>query len=82
MLGAKQDENETPKEHWQKLIAFQRNCDKKDIKRDDPHIPQAITTFTDKQHLLNPREDNKPQNSNGTNRSHSAVMTEDKSDWP
>ena len=31
----KQEENETPEEHWQKLVSLEKNCEFKDIKQKD-----------------------------------------------
>ena len=47
-MWAKQDENETPEEHWKKLVALERNCDFKDIKQEDLKISKFITSITDK----------------------------------
>ena len=32
---AKQEENETPEEHWKNLITLEKNCKLKDIKQED-----------------------------------------------
>ena len=32
---AKQEDKETPEEHWKKLITLEKNCDFKNIKRED-----------------------------------------------
>ena len=45
---AKQEENETPEEHWKKLITLERNCEFKDIKQEDLLISKFITSRTDK----------------------------------
>ena len=34
-FSAKQEENETPEEHWKKLITLEKTCDFKDIKQED-----------------------------------------------
>ena len=33
IFWAKQKANETPEEHWKKLITAEKNCDSKDIKQ-------------------------------------------------
>ena len=45
---AKQEENETPEEHWKKLITLEKTCDFKDIKQEDLLISKFITSITDK----------------------------------
>ena len=45
---AKQEENETPEEHWKKLITLEKNCEFKDIKQEDILISKFITSITDK----------------------------------
>ena len=45
---AKREDNETPKEHWKKLITLQKNCDFKDIKQEALLISKFITSMTDK----------------------------------
>ena len=45
---AKQEENETPEEHWKKLITLEKNCEFKDIKQEDLLISKFITSITDK----------------------------------
>ena len=45
---AKQEENETPEEHWRKLVSFERNCEFKDIKQDNLLISKLIPSHTDK----------------------------------
>ena len=47
-FSAKQEENETPKEHWKKLITLEKTCEFKDIKREDLLISKFITSITDK----------------------------------
>ena len=49
---SKQEENETPEEHWKKLITLEKNCEFKDIKQEDILISKFITSITDKK----PRE--------------------------
>ena len=45
---AKQEENETPEEHWKKLITLEKNCEFKDNKQVDLLISKFITSITDK----------------------------------
>ena len=45
---AKQEENETPEEHWKKLITLGKNCEFKDFKQEDLLISKFITSITDK----------------------------------
>ena len=45
---AKQEENETPEEHWKKLITLEKTCDFKDIKQEDLLISKFFTSITDK----------------------------------
>ena len=45
---AKQKENETPEEHWRKLVSLEKNCEFKDIKQEDLLISKFITSITDK----------------------------------
>ena len=45
---AKQEENETPEEHWKKLITLEKNCEFKDIKQEEILISKFITSITDK----------------------------------
>ena len=45
---AKQEENETPEEHWKKLVTLEKNCDFKNIKQEDILISKFITSITDK----------------------------------
>ena len=45
---AKQEENETPEEHWRKQVPLERNCEFKDIKQEDLLISKFITSITDK----------------------------------
>ena len=61
---AKQEENETPEEHWKKLITLEKNCELKDIKQEDILISKFITSRTDKKLSgeTYPREDPKPEN--------------------
>ena len=47
-LWAKQEENETPEEHWKKIITLEKNCKFKDIKQEDLLISKFITSITDK----------------------------------
>ena len=43
----KQEENETPEEHWRKLVSLEKNCEFKDNK-EDLLISKFITSITDK----------------------------------
>ena len=45
---AKQEENETPEEHWKKLITLERTCELKDTKQEDLLISKFITSINDK----------------------------------
>ena len=45
---AKQEVNETPEEHWEKLITLEKICDFKQIKQEDLLISKFITNNTDK----------------------------------
>ena len=45
---AKQEESETPEEHWKKLITLEKNCEFKDIKQEVLLISKFITSITDK----------------------------------
>ena len=45
---AKQEDNETPEEHWRKLVSLEKNCEFKDIKQEDLLISKVITSITDK----------------------------------
>ena len=45
---AKQENNETPEDHWRKLVSLERNCEFKDIKHEDLLISNFITSITDK----------------------------------
>ena len=45
---AKQRENETPAEHWRKLVSLEKNCEIKHIKQEDLLISKVITSITDK----------------------------------
>ena len=47
---AKQEENETPEEHWRKLVSLEKNCEFKDIKQEDLLISKFITSITDKKY--------------------------------
>ena len=47
-VWAKQEENETPEEHWRKLVSLEKNCEFKDIKQEDLLISKFITSITDK----------------------------------
>ena len=48
-VWAKQKENETPEEHWRKLVSLsQKNCEFKDIKQEDLLISKFITSITAK----------------------------------
>ena len=44
----KQEENETPEDHWRKLVSLEKDCDFKDIKQEDLLISKFITSITDK----------------------------------
>ena len=44
----KQEENETPEEHWKKLVSLEKNCEFKDIKQEDLLVSKFITSITDK----------------------------------
>ena len=48
LFWAKQEENETPEEHWKNLITLEKNCEFKDIKQEDLLIPKFIASITDK----------------------------------
>ena len=45
---AKQEDNETPEDHWRKLVSLERNCEFKDIKQEDLLISKFITSIIDK----------------------------------
>ena len=45
---AKQEDNETPEEHWRKLVSLEKNCEFKDTKQEDLLISKFITSITDK----------------------------------
>ena len=45
---AKQKDNETPEEHWKKLITLGKTCEFTDIKQEDLLISKFITSITDK----------------------------------
>ena len=47
---AKQEENETPEEHWRKLVSLEKNCEFKDIKQEYLLISKFITSITDKKY--------------------------------
>ena len=67
-IWAKQEENETPEEHWRKLVSLQKNCEFKDIKQEDllnskfshQHHRQKTTGKT------HPRKNTESQNNNGS----------------
>ena len=48
LFWAKQEENQTPEEHWKKVITLEKNCEFKDIKQEDLLISKLITSITDK----------------------------------
>ena len=45
---AKQEDNETPEEHWKNLTTLEKNCGFQDIKQEDLLISKFITSITDK----------------------------------
>ena len=45
---AEKEENETPEEHWKKLVTLEKNCYFKNIKQEDILISKFITSITDK----------------------------------
>ena len=45
---AKQEANETPEDHWQKLVSLERNCEYKDIKQEELLISKIITSIIEK----------------------------------
>ena len=45
---AKQEENETPEEHWRISVSLEKNCEFEDIKQEDILISKFITNITDK----------------------------------
>ena len=45
---AKEEDNETPEDHWRKLVSLERNCEFKDIKQEDLLKSKFITSVTDK----------------------------------
>ena len=45
---AKQEENETPEDHWRKLVSLAKDCEFKDIKQEDLLTSKFITSITDK----------------------------------
>ena len=44
----KQEDNETPEDHWRKLVSLGRNCEFKDIKQENLLISKFITSITEK----------------------------------
>ena len=46
---AKQEDNETPEDHWRKLVSLERNCEFKEIKQEDLLITKFIISITDKE---------------------------------
>ena len=44
---AKQEENETPEDHWRKLVSLEKDCEFKDIKQEDLLMSKFITSITD-----------------------------------
>ena len=47
-LWVEQEGNETPEEHWRKLVSPEKNCEFKNIKQEDLLISKFITSITDK----------------------------------
>ena len=45
---AKQEENETPEEHFRKVVSLEKNCEFKDVKQENLLISKFITSITDK----------------------------------
>ena len=45
---AKQEENETPEDHWQKLVSLEKDCEFKDIKQEDLLKSKFIISITEK----------------------------------
>ena len=45
---AKQEENETPEDHWRNLVSLERDCEFKDIKQEDLPISKFIASVTGK----------------------------------
>ena len=45
---AKQEENETPEDHWGKIVSLEKDCEFKDIKQEVLLISKFITSITDK----------------------------------
>ena len=45
---AKQEQNETPEDHWRKLVSLEKDCGFKDINQEDLLISKFITRITDK----------------------------------
>ena len=64
---AKQEEHETPEEHWRKLVSLERNCEVIGIKQKDLLLSKFITRSTDekKPGKSYPRKNTKPQNQQG-----------------
>ena len=54
LFWAKQEDNETPEDHWRKLVSLERNCEYKDIKQEDLLISKFITSITDKKRREKP----------------------------
>ena len=46
---AKEEENETPEDHWRKLGSLVKECEFKDIKQEDLLVSKFITSITDKE---------------------------------
>ena len=44
---AKEEENETPEDHWRKLLSVEKDCEFKDIKQEDLLVSKFITSITD-----------------------------------
>ena len=64
---AKQEENETPEEHWRKLVSLERNCEFRDMKQEDLRISKFITNITNKKLRENSsaKKNIESQNNNG-----------------
>ena len=45
---AKQEENETPEDNWRKLVSLEKDCEFKNIKKEDLLISKFITSITEK----------------------------------
>ena len=56
----KQEENETPEDHWRKLVSLEGNCEFNDIKQEDLLISKFITSITDKKLREKPIRDKTP----------------------